>query len=92
MNPAADEVKIATIGKDIEYIRKDIQDIKDSLKALPGMYLTQKEHTEFVVAVDKRFIAIEGQKRFWFWISPTVSAACSAFATFLLISYLQNIA
>jgi hypothetical protein len=89
--PQSEVTKIATISKDIEYIKRDIGEIKDVMKNIPGVYLTQKEHSEFVAAVNLRFSKVESRSTFLQWVVPIVTSVVSAGVTFLLISYLQNL-
>lgn len=43
-----DEKNIALIGKDIQYIQRDISEIKVSMKELAGTYVTNKAFLDFV--------------------------------------------
>lgn len=86
-----EETKIATIGKDIEYLRRDVAEIREVLKSLPGGYLTIKEHNEFAEDVNKRFTLIESQSNIWKWLSPILSGIVCSGVTFLLLEYLTRI-
>ena len=91
MNETIEVQPIIAIAKDIEYIKRDMGDIKETMKALPGQYLTQKEHTEFVSAVNTRFGRIESSSTLWKWLSPIVGAILGSVITFLFVSYLTNL-
>lgn len=86
-----DETKIAVIGVNVVNIQKDIAEIKDSIKNLPGTYLTQKEHVEFVTAVEKRFTALETRRQMWNILNPIIASGFTAVFVFLLIAYLQGV-
>lgn len=41
------DTKIALIGNNIEYIQRDIQEIKTSIKEISGVYVTKQEFLDF---------------------------------------------
>lgn len=48
MAQQTDETKIAVISKDIEYIKKDVGEIKDGIKNLSGYFVSKQEFNDFV--------------------------------------------
>lgn len=85
----SEDTNIAKMGKDIEYMRRDINEIKEGIKILPGLYVTQKEFNEFMSAANARFIALETNK--WRVLSPILAAISGSVITYLIIEYLKNV-
>jgi 5-bromo-4-chloroindolyl phosphate hydrolysis protein len=76
----------ALIQKDINYMRVDIVEIKESIKALNSIYATKSEMTELA----NRTIALEKSSNIWKIISPTFAAVLGSVVTFLTVQFLQN--
>lgn len=84
---ANEQTKISLIGKDINYIQKDIAEIKQSMKDLTNVYATQIALEE----VSKEVKQLRDSSNLWRWVSPTLSSAITAAVTFLLLFYLQHL-
>jgi 5-bromo-4-chloroindolyl phosphate hydrolysis protein len=76
----------ALIQKDINYMRVDIVEIKESIKSLNTVYATKYEMNELT----NRTIALEKSSNIWKIISPTFAAVLGSIVTFLTVQYLQN--
>ena len=85
------EVKMAEVAKDIEYIRKDLQEIKESVKGLIGIYVTKTEIEEVEKAITLRLLALEKSSNLWKFLSPTFAATSGSVLTFLIIHYITNL-
>lgn len=86
MTKQSDETISALIQKDINYMRTDILEIKDSIKLLGGVYATKAEVKE----VSDRAIALEKSSNLWKLLSPSLAGIGGSIITFLVIQYLQN--
>lgn len=91
MTPQSDETKIELIGKDIEYIKRDISVISGSIKELSGMYITQKDFIDFKTENENRLIKLESKRVWWSVLTPTVVSLFSVILTFLVMFYIQNV-
>ena len=47
MTQQTDDTKIAVISKDIEYIKSDVKEIKEGIKNLSGVFVSQQEFKDF---------------------------------------------
>jgi hypothetical protein len=88
---ASDATKIALIGNNVEYIKKDLAEIKQSVKDLAGVYVTRVEVEDIRKAVDIRVLALENSNNLWKWLSPTLGAVMGAAITFLLVQYITHL-
>jgi hypothetical protein len=86
-----DDTKIAVIQTNIEYIKKDITEIKDSVKSLAGVYATQLSLDSLKMEIMERLDRLEKSSNLWKWLSPTLTAIITAIGTFLVLNYIQNI-
>lgn len=91
MNKESEITKIALIGNNIEYIKKDVVEIKQSIKELGTIYPTKVEFDDFKELVDKRLKHLEDQDRLWKWLAPSLSAIFASIVTFLVIEYLTKL-
>jgi hypothetical protein len=87
----SNETKIAIIGNNIEYVKKDIAEIKASIKDLSGVYLTKQEYDDSRRQLLDRLSQLEQSSNLWKWLSPTLSAIITAVLTLLTISYLDKL-
>ena len=83
--------KIVSIGKDIEYIKRDVSEIKDSVKDLSSIYATKIAVEAGNKEIEERLRRIEGSNALWRWLSPTLAAIVGSVLTFLIIQYLQHL-
>jgi hypothetical protein len=90
MTAQSDQTKIELIGKDIEYIKRDIGLISSSMKELSGLYITTKEYNDYKVDVEKRFLRQENNRHFWKFLTPVLTSVLTAVLTFLVMFYIQN--
>lgn len=81
-----DDTRIALINNNIDYMRADITEIKQSIKELAGVYPTKEE----LKVVSDKVIALESKSNLWKVISPIASSIVTAVIVFLLIQYLQH--
>lgn len=79
------------IEVNIEYIKRDITAIGEKLDNLPGVYLTQREHAEFVLATEKRFKELEQSKSIFGYVTPIASYLIGAVSLFFVLNYFQNL-
>jgi hypothetical protein len=87
-----DEVtKLAVMGNNLEYIKKDIAEIKASVKDLAGVYATQVSLEDVKKASEIRLDKLENSSDLWKWASPTLAAIISVIIEFLFIQYLQHL-
>lgn len=47
MTQPTEQTKIAVVARDIEYIRKDLGEIKQSIKDQAGIFITRQEFDDF---------------------------------------------
>ncbi len=80
--------KLATI---VDFLSKDISEIKMDIKSLNGQFIARKEHEEFKAEVEKRFVGVESKKAFLSYLIPTITGIGGSILTFLFINYLQNL-
>lgn len=81
---------IALMGKDIEYIRRDVSNINLTLEKVSNVFATKEEVKEINIDTEKRLVALEERKSLWKYLNPLLSALVSSVVTFLLISYLES--
>ena len=65
---AATSAAAALVGKDIEYIKRDIGDIKQALKEQNNIFVSQQEHGELSKKVDDHEQRIRIMERY-VWIA-----------------------
>ncbi len=85
------ETSNALIQKDIGYIQKDIQEIKQGIKDLAGVYATKIFVDDAFKSLDLRLQRMEESSNLWRWLSPTLSAVLGSTVTFLLIQYIDRL-
>lgn len=83
-----DNSSIAVIKTNIEYIQRDINDIKTVLKE---GYATKEALSELARETERRLIRIETKSNLWKWLSPTLAAILGSVLTFLIIQYFINL-
>lgn len=86
-----DATKIALINNNIQYIQKDISEIKGSVKDLAGVYITKQEFDDTRRVIIDQIQALQKSSNLWKWLSPTLTAILTAVITFLVIQYLTLI-
>ena len=84
----SDETKIAVINANIEFIKKDILEIKFSLN---DQYATRESLVTVVKETELRLQRLENSSNMWKFLSPTLAAVMGSVTTFLLIQYLMGI-
>lgn len=95
----ADNTKIALINNNIQYITKDIGEIKASIKELAGVYVTREALVEVAKQTEERFKNLEqaildlknSNSPIKTWLKHSLSAVLGAVLTFLIINYLQHL-
>lgn len=85
-----DQTKIALINNNIQFIQRDLADIKTSVKELAGVYITKLQFDDLQKSMDTRLLSVEKSRRFFAWLIPVVSSILTAVGTFLVLFYLQN--
>lgn len=88
IKPTNDNSSIAVIKTNIEYIQKDINDIKTVLK---DGYVTKDSLAQVARETEGRLSRLESTKNFWQWFSPLLSGTLGSILTFLTINYFMNI-
>ena len=71
----------------ISYIQKDMADVKQSLKEITGMYVTNKDFADYIKTSDdheNRIRKMEENMWRWVGISSVVASVITAVSTFLL--------
>lgn len=84
----SDDTKIAVINNNIQFIMKDIVEIKLALK---DQYATRESLVQVAKDTEVRLIRLENASNLWKLLSPTFAAIAGSVLTFLLLSYLGNI-
>lgn len=84
----SDETKIAVINNNIQFIMKDIVEIK---LALRDQYSTRESLIQVARETEGRLLKLESASYFWRWMVPIISTIGGSTVTFLIISYLQNL-
>jgi anti-sigma-K factor RskA len=79
--------KLAVMGTNLEYIKKDIAEIKQSVRDLSNVYATQVSLDE----LKKEVSAIKNSNGLWKWAAPAIAAIIAVVIEFLFIQYLQNL-
>lgn len=87
MTQQSEQTINALIQKDINYMRTDILEIKDSIKMLGGVYATKSELKE----IADRAAALEKSSNMWKFLSPTFAAIFGSIITFLAVQYLIQV-
>lgn len=83
-----DNSTIAVIKTNIEYIQRDINDIKLVLK---DGYATKDSLIVIAKETETRLLKLESSRNLWKWLSPTFAAVMGSILTFLLIQYIMHI-
>lgn len=99
MAPTDDNTKIALINNNIQYIQKDVSEIKSSIKELAGVYVTREALIEVAKQTEERFIVLEkaisrvenANTPAKTWVKHSLSGILGAILTFLLINYIQRL-
>lgn len=81
----------AVISTDISYIKRDIGEIKDSIKLISGVYATQVSVNDSNKAFDLRVKNLEHSSNLWKWLSPTLAAIVAIIVEYLFLFYIQHI-
>lgn len=81
------EVQQATTALNIENIKADIAEIKQSIKELGGVYVTQREFNDMKLAYDIELARLNRRSALWAWLGPTLSAIFASAVTFLIVEY-----
>lgn len=87
----SDQTKIALIGKDIGFINKNIDEIKQDIKNLTGFFVLNAKYEDDRKADNLRFAALEKSSALWKWLSPSLAAILGSVLTFLIVNFLNNI-
>lgn len=87
----SEKTKIAVIATNIDYIKKDISDIKQCVRELSGIYITKAEADDLKETVDLRIKQLEKSSNLWRFLSPALATIISSSVTFLLLSYINNL-
>ena len=82
---------IAVINTNINFIQRDIADMKVSLKELNSVFATKEQLRETATIVEERLARLEKQSNLWRWVSPTLSFSLGSGITFLVIQYLMHL-
>lgn len=90
MTKQNDETKIAIISTNIDFIKKDIAEIKESFKELNNIFVTKQYFDEVVKTIDADLMRYGNAGIFWKWISPTASAIIGSILTFLIIDKINK--
>ena len=85
--PESDDTKIALINNNIEFIKKDIVEIK---LALQNKYATNVSLETIAKETELRLKRLESSSNLWKFLSPSISAILASIGTFLFISFLQT--
>ena len=89
-NGVAATTTAALIGNDISYIKKDIAEIKVSIKEIAGVYVSMVTFNDASKAIQLRILNLENSSNLWIWMSPAMAAVFGSILTFLLIQYLMH--
>ena len=85
--PESDDTKIALINNNIEFIKKDIVEIK---LALQNKYATNLSLETVAKETELRLKRLESSSNLWKWLSPILAAVLGSVLTFLIINYLMG--
>ena len=85
--PESDDTKIALINNNIEFIKKDIVEIK---LALQNKYATNVSLETVAKETELRLKRLESSSNLWKWLSPILAAVLGSVLTFLIINYLMG--
>lgn len=87
MNKAiSEETAIALFTNDLGYIKKDIAEIKQSVKELAGVYPTKAEFATLA----QRVVDLENGGKLWKALAPVIGAVVGSVITVLLLNYLNS--
>ena len=86
--PESDDTKIALINNNIEFIKKDIVEIK---LALQNKYATNLSLETVAKETELRLKRLESSSNLWKWLSPILAAILGSVLTFLIIQYLMGL-
>lgn len=81
---------IALIAQDIGYIKRDLLDIKSSLREAITVFASKEELAQTAKDTQVRLAQLESEGKWWRWISPTIAAGASALATYLITFYFTH--
>lgn len=81
----------AVLATNVEEIKGDISEIKQTLKELNGVFVTQIKADETEKLFDIRVVRLENSSNLWKWLSPTLAAASAFIVEFLFTNYLQHL-
>lgn len=81
------DTPVALIGKDIQYIQRDIAKINENIDKLSGVYATQVSVSDSNRTTDSRLKKLEEASGLWKFLSPALSAILSAVLTFFVVQY-----
>ncbi len=80
--------KLATI---VDFLGKDISEIKIDVKSLTGQFIGRKEHEEYKAITEKRFVGLENTSSLQKWLSPAIASVVGSIITYLSIFYLSHL-
>lgn len=87
---AAAAAAAALVGNDISYIKKDIAEIKVSIKEIAGIYVSATTFANVFKAMELRILRLENSNNLLRFLSPILAAVFGSVLTFLLIQYLMH--
>lgn len=94
MTVTQDDTRIALIGNDISYMKKAIDEVKQSVKELAGVYATQeslKDIEKQVKSLADSVKMINDRQSGWQRFFPSIFASVlTGVLVFLVISFLTN--
>lgn len=88
---AQPETSIALIQKDIEYMKKDVAEIKTSVRELAGIYITKVQFDDALKVVNDELVDLKAKRNLWAWLSPLLASIFTGTVSFFVISYFQNL-
>ena len=83
----SEQTKIAVINTNIQFIQKDILEIKLALK---DQYATREGLAQVAKDTELRLQRLESQSNLWRWLNPILTAILGSILTFLLIQYIMK--
>lgn len=84
----SDKTQIALINNNINFIQKDILEIKLALK---DNYATREALVQVAKDTESRLLKLESSSSLWRWLSPSLAAVLGSIMTFLLIQYIMKL-
>lgn len=86
---------MAVLETKVNNLDQKITDISVDIKAIMVTLGKQPSLEAKIIDLEKKIVELQRSSNFWKWFAPTLTGiVCSlitAFVTFLLISYLQNL-